>query len=360
MSMKWLTESLFRKTSIVCIAAAVMLSGCSLLPDEKEEEVLPEIKPPQISQRPEYEVTTKNLVTTVPVMGKVISLEEETVYFTTGDHNVKDVYVKSGDEVQAGDPIATLDMSEMEKTLRMEKLAFQRDELAMKELLRTRDEMDQSDFEQQRIAFEEKRQKLADMEEEISKSTITAPFSGTIVSLSVKKGDLVKAYAPVAIIANTDLLVPASKLTKTEQEKIAVGMEAQVTISNGGTIKGTVKQLPVQSSESSGNGGGAGGGGTGNNAADIERVEDFMIIEVDEMPEGATRGIPASIKVITKRTENAIVIPPSTLRSIGNRTYVQVVDENGKREVDVEVGQQTATDVEILNGLEPGQKVVGR
>ncbi|MNJ71971.1 macrolide transporter subunit MacA [compost metagenome] len=66
------------------------------------------------------------------------------------------------------------------------------------------------------------------------------------------------------------------------------------------------------------------------------------------------------MSIITKRTENAVVIPPSTLRSIGARTYVQVVDENGKREVDVEVGQQTPTQVEILQGLEPGQKVVGR
>ncbi|MFC6331331.1 efflux RND transporter periplasmic adaptor subunit [Paenibacillus septentrionalis] len=354
MSMKWWMENLSRKAGIVLIASAVMLSGCSLLPNEKEEEVLPEIKPPQISQRPEYTVQTKTLESTVSVMGKVISLEEETVYFTTGDHNVMDVYVKSGDQVKAGDSIATLDMSEMEKTLRMERLAFQRDELAMKELLRTRDEMDQSDFEQQRIAFEEKRQKLADMEAEIAKSTITAPFSGTVVSLTVKKGDKVKAYDPIAIIANTDMLVPASKLTKSEQEKIAVGMEAIITISNGGTIRGKVKQLPVQTTESGGGNGGGGG------AAEIERVEDFMIIDVESLPEGATRGIPASIKVVTKRTENAIVIPPSALRTIGNRTYVQVTDENGKREVDVEVGQQTSTDVEILQGLTPGQKVVGR
>ena len=72
------------------------------------------------------------------------------------------------------------------------------------------------------------------------------------------------------------------------------------------------------------------------------------------------RGTPLSINIITKRTENAIVIPPSTLRSIGSRTYVQVIDAEGKREVDVEVGQQTSTKIEILKGLKPGQKVVGR
>lgn len=358
MSMKWLMENLYRKTTIAIIASAVLLSGCSLLPDEREEEILPEIKPPQISQKPEYVVKTQTLESTVNLMGKVVSLEEETLFFTTGDHNVLDVFVKAGDTVKAGDPIAELDMTEMKKTLRMERLAFQRDELAMKELLRNRDEMDQTDFEQQRISFEEKRQKLADMEETIAKGVITAPFSGNVVSLSVKKGDLVKAYAPIAIIANTELLVPASKLSKSDQEKVSIGMEATVTISNAGTLKGTVKQLPIQSTA---NNSGGGGGGLNQGQENIDRIEDFMVVEVGKLPDNVQRGVPAQIKVVISRTENAVVIPPAALRNIGNRTYVQVIDENNvKSEVDVEVGQQTSTAVEIIEGLKPGQKVVGR
>ncbi|MCR8656033.1 efflux RND transporter periplasmic adaptor subunit [Paenibacillus endoradicis] len=355
MFMKWWMANLSRKASISMVILALLLSGCSLLPNEKEEEVIPDIIPPKISQKPEYTVATKTLESAVTLIGKIISLEEETMYFTKGDLNVKDVYVKSGDTVTAGQLIAELDVSELQKTLRLERLAFQRDELAMKELLRTRDEMDQADYESQRIAFEEKRQKLSDMEVEISKGAITAPFSGTIVSLTVKKGDLVKAYAPIAIVANTSLLVPGAKLTKTEQEKVAIGMEATVSISNGGSITGKIKQLPNKSTESS-----SGGEGSGGAASGIDRIEDYMIVQIDKLPEGAARGLTASIKVVTSRTKDAIVIPPSALRSIGNRTYVQVVDKDGKREVDVEVGQQTPTDVEILQGLTPGQKVVGR
>jgi len=357
MSMKWWMGNLYHKKIAILLAFVIVLSGCSLLPNEKEEEVLPDIVPPQISSRPEYTVATKTLETKVPVLGKLISLEEETLYFSIGEHNVKNVYVKNGATVKAGDPIAALDVDEMEKSLRLDRIAFQRDEQAMKELLRKRDEMDQGEFEAQRIAFEEKRQKLADKATDISKATIVAPFSGTIVSLTVQKGDLAKAYSAVAIVANTSLLVPASKITKTEQEKITLGMEAQVSISNVGTFKGKVSQLPSKISD--GNGGNPGNPG-GGNESNIERIEDFMLIEIKDLPAGSTRGTPTSIQIITKRTENAIVIPPSALRSIGNRTYVQVVDENGKREVDVEVGQQTSTDVEILSGLKPGQKVVGR
>lgn len=358
MSMKWWMGNLFHKNIVILLAFVIVLSGCSLLPNEKEEEILPEIVPPQISQKPEYTVATKTLESKVPVLGKLISLEEETLYFSIGDRNVKDVYVKNGDKVKAGDIIAELDVDEMEKNLRLERISFQRDELAMKELLRQRDEMDQGEFEAQRIAFEEKRQKLADMAADINKATIVAPFSGTIVSLTVQKGDMAKAYSSVAIVANTSLMIPASKLTKTEQEKVTIGMEAQVTISNVGTFKGKISQMPSKTTDSNSGGGGNPGGG---NETSVERIEDFMLIEVKDLPAGLTRGTPVSIQIVTKRTENAIVIPPSALRSVGNRTYVQVVDEKGnKSEVDVEVGQQTSTDVEILQGLKPGQKVVGR
>ncbi|MNE85837.1 macrolide transporter subunit MacA [compost metagenome] len=73
------------------------------------------------------------------------------------------------------------------------------------------------------------------------------------------------------------------------------------------------------------------------------------------------RGRPLSATIVTQRKENAVLIPISALRSVGSRTYVQIVEADGsKREADVEVGLQTSTELEILNGLTPGQKVVGR
>jgi len=355
MYMKWWTGNLYKRSIILLLSLClVFVSGCSLLPAEEEEEVLPEINPPQISKKPEYAVTTDTIVNKVQVLGKLISLEEESLFFTLDGKHLKELYVKAGDTVEAGQVIGELDVDDLQKSLRLERLSFKSEETAMKETLRQRDELDPVEFEQRTIAFEEKRQKLADMEEEIGKAQIYAPFSGTIVTLNVKKGDLIKSYSQIGIIANTSEIVPAAKLTKTELEKIAQGMEVQVTISNVGTFTGKVKQLPVQSTESSGGGGNPGEG------AGLEKPEDFLIADIEGLPAELTRGTPISLSIITKKTENAIVIPPSTLRTIGSRTYVQVVDENGKREVDVEVGQQTPTQIEILQGLKPGQKVVGR
>lgn len=347
---KWRMGDLFKRAAVPAALSAVLLftGACSLLPDEAEEEVLPSIAPPQISKKPEYEVTTATLETKVQVVGKMLSSKEEPLYFTLDDKNLKDLYVKSGDTVAAGQLIGELDVEDMEKELKSLKLAFRKEELSMKRTMRDKDTMDPIEFEELSIAFEEKRQEIADLQEDIGKATLTAPFAGTIMDVKAEKGDEITSYEEIATVSDTSTLIPAAKLSKEQLAKVAVGMPVVVNINNIGTVEGTIAQLPISSDSDSGSGG------------TLERLEDYMQIKLDKMPEGLTRGIPLSISVIINRKENAIVIPPSTLRSIGSRTYVQVVDENGKREVDVEVGQQTATQIEILAGLTPGQKVVGR
>jgi macrolide-specific efflux system membrane fusion protein len=133
-------------------------------------------------------------------------------------------------------------------------------------------------------------------------------------------------------------------------------MEVVVDINNAGQIKGKVKQLPIPSTNNQ-NGNGNGNG----NGAKTDSINNYLLVDIAKLPKTVTRGTPLSVSVIINRKENAVVIPLAALRTIGARTYVQVAEADGsKREVDVEVGQQTSTDAEILNGLTPGQKVVGR
>jgi len=355
---KWLTEGSFKKAAILVLGASlVFTSGCSLLPKEEEEEVLPTITPPAISKRPEYDVKTTTLLSTVQGTGKVISLKEETMYFSMDGKRLKTLNIKVGDKVTAGQVIGELDVGDLEKALRTAKLTFKTFEVQMKEKLRKRDEMDPVEFEMAVVDFEQKRQDLVDQQAEIDKAVLKAPFTGTVVSLNVLKGDLIKAYEPICIIADTGSLRAAAKMTLDELKGVAVGMPVVVDINNAGQVKGKVKQLPVVKADNNGNGNGNNPGGGGQN---LERPEDFLIVDLEKMPAEVTRGTPLSVTIITKRKENAIVIPPSALRTIGSRTYVQVTDSEGKREVDVEVGQQTPTEIEIVKGLQPGQKVVGK
>lgn len=360
MSMKWWTAYSWtarpdsRKRSggraVKVIAAGLLsfaLAGCSLLPNEPQEEDLSAIQLPQISKKPEYEVTTKTLETRVSGSGKILTAKEKTMYFTLDGRRIKKLYIQPGQQVSAGQPLAELDVDDLRKSLRDQQLAFKKRELEMKKLLREKDEMDPIDFEQHLISFEEQRQQLANLEADIAQATLTAEFDGTIVALSVQEGDQVKAYDQICIIADPSQKVVAVTLSRDDLNKVAVGMETRVDIGNVGQLTGKIAQLPVPSDN--------------NNNNSPTRIDQYLLIDVPDLPDTVERGTPLSASVILDRRPNAVVIPLAALRSISGRTYVQVVEPDGtKREVDVEVGQMTPTEAEILQGLTPGQKVVGR
>ncbi|MCP1132729.1 efflux RND transporter periplasmic adaptor subunit [Paenibacillus polysaccharolyticus] len=371
MFMKWRTADFSRKgavpkrgkrTALIVLGAilAATMSGCSLLPSESEEEVLPPITPPTISKKPEYEVRTETLEKKVSGSGKMMSQREEKVYFTLDGMHIKELNVKTGDKVKKGQVLAVLDVTSVEKEIRGKRLQIRKSEVQMKETLRKKDEMDPVEFEEATIAFEELRQELADLEEKLGQSTLTAPFGGTVIAVQVEKGASVKAYDPIATIADTSNLVVAATFAKEDLEKFTSGMKAEVDINGAGKVAGKIKAMPTAEASSNNNGNGSGQGQGGSPPAK-ETLDQYVLVTLAKMPKNVERGTPLTVSIVTQRTENAIVIPVSALRSIGSRTYVQVIENDGsKREVDVEVGQQTSTDVEILKGLTVGQKVVGR
>ncbi|HZG76636.1 MAG TPA: biotin/lipoyl-binding protein, partial [Paenibacillus sp.] len=195
MSMRWWTVDSKRLNRSARIALALSLaaalavtSGCSLLPKEAEEEVLPTITPPKLSEKPTYDVRVEKMEQKVQGIGKIMSLNEVNLFFTPsgeagGDSfRIKEVYVKSGDTVEAGALIAELDVADKQRELRRAKLEFRQEELKMIEILRKADEYEPEELEQLKVDFELKRTTLVELEETIANAKLTAPFDGSIVS----------------------------------------------------------------------------------------------------------------------------------------------------------------------------------
>lgn len=371
MSMKWWTEDSstrksertkrkMHKAVVLVLGASLLLGvpGCGLLPDEMQEEEIPTITPPKLAEKPTYTVTTETIETKVRGSGKIMSTREEPLFFTSENGRVKAIHVQPGQEVAAGEVIAELDVTDLENNLRQQRLQFRSEELNMKQTLRKADEMSEEELEQAKINFELKRTALVELEEKIARAKVTAPFTGTIVSLQIKPGDTVQAYQTIAVIADMTQLTVAVNMSKDNLTNIAVGMETVVDINANGSHTGKVSRLPMTTNDQ--NNGGYDPWNP-NPKPVIDTPDKYLLIELDSFPEGVTRDTPLSAAVVIQRKVDAVVIPPSTLRTYGGRTYVQVIEKDDtKREVDVEVGQQTATQVEIIKGLEHGMKVVGK
>lgn len=367
MYMKWLTadsfqkKPLFKQLSLLMLALLmIVISGCALLPDEQIEEELPAITPPKLSERPVYEVKTETLVTKVRGTGKMMSQKEEELFFVQDNLRIQEIYFRTGDTVEAGQVIAELDVTELQNELRRKKLQFRQNELDMKMTLRRANEMTPEELEQAKIDFELARNELVELEEKIAQAQLKAPFSGTIVSMSMNRGDTSKAYEPVAVLADLNQLTVAAKFNDNDLQQIAPGMEAEVDINRAGVHKGTVERLPVEDSSDNSGGGRYPPYYYPPNQTNQDSIDNYLIVNLPEIPEGVTRGTPLSVSIIVQVKEDVVVIPPSALRTYGGRNYVVVDEDGSRREVDVEVGQRTSTLVEIVKGLEPGQKVVGR
>jgi macrolide-specific efflux system membrane fusion protein len=336
------------------LTVTVSASGCALLPDEEMEETLPAITPPKLSQKPVYTVATDTLETKVRGIGELKSEQMEQLFFVEGDKRVLDVYVKPGESVAAGELLAELDVTVQERDLRTRKLKFRQNELAMIEVLRKADEMEPEELEQAKIDFELARSEIVDIEENIERAKIYASFDGTVTSVQIAKGDQVQAYTPVITVADMQQLVVAATISKDDVKSVAIGMDTTVSINSAGDFKGKVSQLPTATTTNNNN----------NNYPNVpqkDTLDKYLLVAIEPFPEGLNLGTPLSVVVVTNRKENATVIPSAALRTHAGRNYVQVVENDGsKREVDVEIGQQTSTAVEIVSGLTPGQKVVGR
>jgi len=361
MYLKWLMgkSSIARVVhkALICLLCLtfLLITGCSLLPKDSADEVIPTINPPKIAEKPTYVVKTDTLMTTVQASGQVMAAKEQSLYFILDGKRLKDVYVQTGDKVKKGQMLAEVDVSDVESDLRQLILQNSQSELAMKQLLRGGD-TDSNALEQAKLNFEQQRQTLLNDRDTIAKAKLTAPFDGTIAAVYARKGDSISAYSSIAVIADLSKLTVAVSISQADLKRVAVGMDADVNMNGAGQLHGKVMQLPDMQSMQNQNNSNQQQGGSAQ-----DDIANYLLIRLDQMPANVVRGTPLSATIIIQKREHVIVVPPSVIRTNGARNYVRVIDGNGnKREVDVEVGQRTATVIEIIKGLTVGQKVEGQ
>lgn len=94
---------------------------------------------------------------------------------------------------------------------------------------------------------------------------------------------------------------------------------------------------------------------------DIDKWDDSLLFSVYTGPEndGIEVGTTGTISAVIDRRDHVISLPKSIVHNAEDKYYVYVVNDDNVREVKwVEIGLVGDTNVEILNGLTEGEKVV--
>jgi len=191
------------------------------------------------------------------------------------------------------------------------------------------------------------RAKLAHDQTLFDYSKITAPFSGVVTERYANLGTLVQAGTgsstqamPIVRLSQDELFRLVIPIPESYVRYIRVGDPVSVHVpSLNRTFPGRVARFSVDVREDT---------RTMHTEVDVANPDRVLI-----------SGLYAEAEVGLDQKDNVLTVPVQALNHEGNKTTVFVVNRDGELENRaVQVGLQTTSDVEIISGLNEGERVV--
>lgn len=328
---------------LALMAATVMIAGCSLLPAGKQELEAPLIQPLQ-ERVDTAEASRGTIETFLRGSANFVSNEVRTLSYKESGGRLKSIHVVTGQKVEAGELLAELETDELEVQIRLQRLNVERAQLFYKEAIHN--DVSELTMLLREIDLERERTNLITLENRLEQAKLVAPIAGVITyAESLKPGDNVYPYQTIAALSDQGSL----QLIYTASEPSAlIALEAGMPVAisyKGASYTGKVLQAPASVPSRT-------------DPAKAMQNATKVIIGLKDMPPNAQIGHSADMTITLQRRENAIILPRSAIRSFMGRSYVQIMDGDRRKEVDVEPGLTSGTEVEIVKGVEEGQVIV--
>jgi len=269
----------------------------------------------------------------------------ETVRITaTVTETIVKINFDDGQRVRAGDVLVELEKSEEEADLRAAEAIVTERRLAFDRArdLESRKFTATAQLDERRAALQQAEAQMDAIKSRIDKRVIRAPFDGIVdirnisVGALVEPGDLITTLYDLSVI-KVDVTVPATYLATL---KPGLPILAKARAVNNRTFQGELRSIGSQ----------------------VDPVSRSIIARaVLPNPDGLLRpGLLMTVELL-KNARQAVIIPEEALIPRGRDNFVLIVDEsagNKARRQKVSVGARRPGEVEILDGLEAGQKVV--
>ncbi len=279
-------------------------------------------------------VERRDLLDTVSGRASIVPKVTEELFFKR-DGRIGAVDVAAGDEVKQGQVLARLEQTDLLYQIELARIDVELAELREREAREKRVPA----VEQAIVAKEVERTKLAfeRLETERQSLEITAPYAGRVSELDLKPGQQITAYDPVLTIVGTEELIIVAEFQGPEAARITVGQELTLEdfFDTNIKFKGVIAGLTSTSATT-------------------------RVVEPEAGAPPLKLGDSFKVTAVLGQASDVLVIPTATVKSIGDRRYVLLVDNGELRRVFVETGIESEGLAEIRSGLEEGQKVSAR
>ncbi len=174
---------------------------------------------------------------------------------------------------------------------------------------------------------------------QLSKTTVRAPFSGTIGLRSISKGTYVTPTTTVAKLVNTDKLKITFSVPEKYTSQVKVGNEITFTTSDTKLEhRATIYAIEPE--------------------VEIATRTLKMRARADNADGSLYPGSYANVILPLETVTDALLVPTESLIPVQNGKRI-FISENGKaKEVSVEIGARTGSSVRVLSGLHVGDTIL--
>jgi HlyD family secretion protein len=226
---------------------------------------------------------------------------------------------------------------------------------------------------------------LTRLDDVLARFDVLAPLDGVVTNLPVRKGETVvpgiqnSPASTIMTIADMSLITAEVKVDETDIVNIQLGQVASVTLDAMPNRKFTGKVIEIGNSAILRSTGLAASQSTTSN----QEAKDFkVVIALSDPPEEIRPGLSCTAKITTATRHDVLMIPiqaltvrkrgdleapqegvqaaaPTSDRSRNEEVQGVFVVVNGRAQFrEVETGIAGVIDIEVLNGLQPGDQIV--
>ena len=286
---------------------------------------------------------------------------------------VKTLHVDVGDQVRAGDALITvapnptpLEYSEAKRKLELaevdylnaQKIFNRNKELFEKNLISQQQfDINKAEFDNAQLNKELAQEKFDLLQKGVTvggknENTIISPINGTVLEKLVNEGDPVvpltsyQAGTPLLTLAPMEELIFKGTVDEIDVGKLKSGMKTDIKVGAlpGEEVQGVLSKISPKAKKQ-----------------DNTTLFDIEIEVTDQGSKTLRAGYSANADIIISRKDSILVIPERLVTFAGDTARVEVQDSLGNIDFkDIEVGLSDGLNIEVVNGLALGDKVVER
>lgn len=169
---------------------------------------------------------------------------------------------------------------------------------------------------------------------------IAAPIDGTVTQLPARQGMYVDVLANVATIQDCSTLYARVRMPAAHLAHLAPGAAARVAVSEDSNSfhEGIVRRIAAEADAATG---------------DVE-----VLVEVQNFDGELRPGLACRVTLALEEIPDALCVPPAAVADSNGETVVTVIEEGKAHQRRVQLGTQTQDQVQIKQGLAPGDVVV--